>query len=70
MPRQTWFEKTRLEWIHEKLGIYGFIRREHLIKKFGISVPQASIDFRKYVLKYPRKVFYNPHSKRYERVGR
>jgi DeoR/GlpR family transcriptional regulator of sugar metabolism len=39
-----WFENQRIAWIAEMLLIYGFINREHLVRKFGISVPQASKD--------------------------
>lgn len=40
----TWCERQRQEWIAEMLTIYGFINREHLMRKFEISQPQASKD--------------------------
>lgn len=34
-----WFESQRIAFIAEMLHIYGFINREHLMRKFGISQP-------------------------------
>ena len=48
------------------LSIYGFINREHLIRKFGISTPQASLDLRTYQQNNPRQIEYNASAKRYE----
>jgi hypothetical protein len=31
-----WFEQQRMDWIAETLRIFGFINREHLMRKFGI----------------------------------
>lgn len=42
----TWFTEHRLAWIKESVEIFGFINREHIQKKFGISTPQASYDLR------------------------
>ena len=60
-----WFELRRREWIHEMLRIYGFINREHLQKKFGISVPQASLDLRTFMTSYPYAMHYDSHRKCY-----
>ncbi len=32
-----WFEQHRQDWIAEMLRVYGFINRDHLMRKFGIS---------------------------------
>lgn len=40
----NWYQQHRQDWIEEMLSVYGFINREHLVRKFGISVPQASMD--------------------------
>jgi len=61
----NWFVNRRLEWIDEMLDIYGFINREHLIKKFGISVPQASADLKAYQRRWPDDVHYDKSAKRY-----
>lgn len=62
-----WFEDRRLEWIGEMLSIYGFINREHLERKFGISTPQASLDLKKFQEQFPDVCTYNTTTKRYER---
>lgn len=41
------------------LYIYGFINREHITRKFDVSVPQASNDIRRYLLDHPGTVVYN-----------
>jgi len=41
---RNWFAQARQEWIAETLQVFGFINREHLQRKFGISQPQASAD--------------------------
>jgi hypothetical protein len=64
----NWFEQRRMEWIAEMLTIYGFINREHLQRKFGISVPQASLDLKAFERHRPGVMTYNLSTKRYERV--
>jgi hypothetical protein len=64
-----WFEEHRQEWISEMLHIYGFINREHLEKKFGLSTPQASKDLQKFLRKHPEKMYYDLTAKRYVRIG-
>jgi len=63
-----WFEEHRQEWIGEMLRIYGFINREHLSKKFGVSTPQASKDLNRYLRKNPEKVYYDLSAKKYVRI--
>jgi hypothetical protein len=63
MPR--WFEQQRLEWIAETLRVFGFINREHLERKFGISTPQASADLTAFRLAHPKAMTYDPSAKRY-----
>lgn len=41
------------------LDIYGFINREHLQRKFGISVPQASLDLQTFQREHPRTMTYD-----------
>jgi hypothetical protein len=60
----NWFKRQRLEWINETIRIYGFMNREHVEKKFDISTPQASMDFRD-VMKDCQWIRYNVHTKRY-----
>lgn len=64
----TWFMRHRQEWIAETLRVFGFINREHLEKKFGISTPQASTDLSAFQRFNPGAVIYNKTTKRYEAV--
>ena len=63
----TWFIDQRYAWIKECLTVYGYINREHLERKFGISTPQASADLNKFAKLYPELMIYNKSTKRYER---
>ena len=65
MKTCRWFERYRREWIAEMLTIYGFINREHLQKKFGISVPQASKDLQTFMKSYPYAMRYDANRKCY-----
>lgn len=62
----NWFVRHRQDWIAEIVSIFGFINREHIEKKFGISTPQASIDLRLYQEEHPGAIEYNKTTKRYE----
>lgn len=62
----NWFCQQRQEWIEEVLRIFGFINREHLERKFGISTPQASNDLRDFQINNPGWMTYNASAKRYE----
>lgn len=67
-PRSgRWFEQHRMDWIAEALRVYGFINREHLMTKFGISQPQASIDLQRFLRQQPDAMSYNLSAKRYRR---
>jgi hypothetical protein len=65
----NWFTRTRLDWIDEMLRIYGFLRRDHLVRKFGISVPQASKDLAAFLRLHPDRMTYDLHLKCYIRKG-
>lgn len=45
---------------------FGFINREHLMRKFAISQPQASADLAKFQRENPGEMVYNQTAKRYE----
>lgn len=61
-----WFATHRQEWIAETVRVFGFINREHIERKFGISTPQASLDLSLFQKQNPDAVIYNKSSKRYE----
>jgi hypothetical protein len=62
-----WFARTRQDWIAEMLHVYGFINREHLMRKFLIAEPSASKDIQVFLRTRPGVMAYNAHTKRYER---
>jgi hypothetical protein len=64
----NWFAQARQDWIEETLHVFGFINREHLVRKFGISMPQASSDLQVYQRVNPGAVRYSLSRMRYEVV--
>jgi len=64
----TWCEQQRMDWIAETLRVFGFINREHLERKFGISTPQASKDLTSFQYRNPAAMRYDPSTKRYVRA--
>lgn len=62
----SWYVSYRQQWIAEMLHIYGYINREHLVRKFNISIPQASSDLSLYQKNNPDKIEYNKSEKCYE----
>jgi hypothetical protein len=65
----NWFQNQRIAWIKESVEIFGFIQREHVQKKFGISTPQASADIGDCMAENPNLMVYNKSAKRYERAA-
>ena len=64
----NWFENRRVAFIAEMLHVYGFINREHLMRKFGICKPQASKDLKAFERASSGSMRYNLSTKRYEAV--
>lgn len=60
-----WFEQQRQDWIAETLRVFGFINREHLERKFGISTPQASLDLNRFRRAHTNLIRYDLSTKRY-----
>jgi len=65
----NWFVQQRQEWIKEIVQIYGYINREHIQKKFNVSLPLAATDLGSFQKLNPGFIFYNKSSKRYELAG-
>lgn len=63
-----WFEDQRIRWIGEIVMIYGFINREHICRKFDVSVPQASKDLQRALERFGPIMTYSKSRKRYELV--
>jgi hypothetical protein len=64
-----WFAQHRQDWIEDTLYVFGFINREHLMRKFEISRPQASADLQRYMRDNPGEMSYNLTTKRYEKAS-
>ena len=64
-----WFIEARLAWIKESVEIFGAISREHIMLKFGVSMPQSSYDIKAVLERWPDLMAYNRSTKRYERCG-
>lgn len=62
---ERWFKNHRMEWIAEMIRVYGFVNRQHIQRKFGLSTPQASIDLREFQKLNPTLVVYDISAKRY-----
>src|SRR5260370_13673126 len=60
-----WSQKRRLEFIEFRLLWDGRVNRADLINFFGISVPQASLDFAKYRELAPANAVYDSTDKTY-----
>ena len=63
---ERWYVRHRQDWIAETLRVFGFINREHIERKFGISTLQASYDLGLYMREHPDAITYNKSAKRYE----
>src|SRR5688572_3900722 len=62
-PNVRWCEQQRQEWIAETLRVFGYINRQHLERKFGISTPQASKDLSAFARANPRAMVYDVSAK-------
>lgn len=66
---ERWFVEFRLAWIKESVEIFGQINRENIMRKFAMSLPQASSDIAEAIRRWPDLMTYNRSTKRYERNG-
>ena len=60
-----WGIKQRLEFIEFRLFWEGTINRKDLTDAFGVSVPQASADIKKYKQSAPGNIYYDKRQKKY-----
>jgi hypothetical protein len=61
----NWFVEQRIAWIKESIEIFGYVNRDHVQKKFGVSTPQASYDIREVMKRWPNLMEYDTSLKRY-----
>jgi WYL domain len=60
-----WSTRKRLQHLEFKLNWEGRVNRGDLTAEFGISIPQASVDFTKYQELAPHNISYNSSAKYY-----
>lgn len=60
-----WAQRQRLAFIGERLLSGGAVNRRDLIGKFGISAPQAAVDFRCFAEAHPGAMKYDNKRKAY-----
>lgn len=64
----NWYKQQRMKWIGECLDVYGYINRAHLVRKFGISIPQAANDLGEFRKANPEKIEYDTKLKQYKAI--
>lgn len=62
---RSWAVEQRIAWIKEMVEIFGFINREHIMKKFWVSTAQASVDIQLAQKRFPNLMAYNTQQKQY-----
>ena len=62
---RDWFKQQRQAWIAETLRVFGYLRREHIQRKFGISTAQASLDIADFLKENPDAMSYDRSAKLY-----
>ena len=60
---------ARLRFIDFLIDHVGYFQRAMLMDYFGLSLPQASLDFKLYHEQNPANCIYNPSTKRWERAA-
>jgi hypothetical protein len=64
MP-DTFAQTVRMIWIDMVVAEEGEIGRGEIMRAFGVSLPQASADIKRYLSKNPRRMVYDRSQKRY-----
>ena len=60
-----WAERKRHEFILDHIQEHAEINRSDIMREFGVSVAQASIDLRKFQVSLPGALVYDKTSKKY-----
>ena len=60
-----WSVERRLAFIEERLFWLGEVNRTDLVRRFGVSMGQASVDIARYLAREPKGVTYDKRAKRY-----
>lgn len=64
-PSLRWSVEQRLAFIEERLFWVGEVNRTDLVRRFGVSMGQASLDIARYLARSPKGVTYDKRAKRY-----
>lgn len=64
-PSLRWSVEQRLAFIEERLFWIGEVNRTDLVRRFGVSMGQASIDIARYLSHSPKGISYDKRAKRY-----
>jgi hypothetical protein len=64
-----WSVEQRLAFIEERLFWLGEVNRNDLVRRFGVSMGQASVDIARYLAHTPKGVVYDKRAKRYVADG-
>lgn len=68
--KDRWFREHRIAWIKESVEIFDRINRQHIMRKFMISLPQASYDIGEVMIRWPNLMEYDRAAKCYRRIAR
>lgn len=61
----NWYADQRQKWIREMLRVYGFINRQHIMRKFGLSNAAAALDFKQFISTNPEAMTYDSNRRCY-----
>lgn len=61
----NWFNDERQRYIAELLYVVGHLKRAYLMRKYRISVAQASHDLRTFMRRHPKAMIYDKKLKAY-----
>ena len=62
----NWFAEHRIAWIKESFEIFEALNRRHIMRKFGISLQQATWDLQEVQSRWPDLIEYDGVSKSYK----
>lgn len=64
-PPLRWSVEQRMAFVEERLFWQGAVNRNDLVRRFGVSMSQASADIARYLARKPTGVTYDKSAKRY-----
>jgi hypothetical protein len=61
-----WAAERRLDYIDWRLATAGHVRRENLVRVFGVGGATASADLNEFIRRYPGVMVYDKTARRYK----